>query len=63
MKKFFKKLVDEKGATAVEYALMVTLIALAIITAVSLVGTNLAGVFDTVASTLTSAPISAPTGS
>ncbi len=57
MKKFFKKLVDEKGATAVEYALMVTLIALAIITAVSLVGTNLAGVFGSVSTALTSAPV------
>lgn len=32
---------SERGATAVEYALMVMLIALVIITAVSAVGTNL----------------------
>ena len=38
----------EDGATAVEYGLMVALIAIVIITAVALVGTNLKAVFETV---------------
>ena len=40
---------SEKGATAVEYGLMVALIALVIIGAVTLVGTNLSGLFASVA--------------
>ncbi|MFO7690444.1 MAG: Flp family type IVb pilin [Cryobacterium sp.] len=40
---------DEEGATAVEYGLMVSLIAVAIIVAVALLGDNLAGMFDGVA--------------
>ncbi|MFB0834006.1 Flp family type IVb pilin [Arthrobacter halodurans] len=32
---------DEKGATAVEYGIMVALIAVVVITAVTLIGTNL----------------------
>jgi pilus assembly protein Flp/PilA len=40
---------DERGATAVEYGLMVALIAAVIITAVTLLGTNLAALFNTVA--------------
>ncbi|HYN67107.1 MAG TPA: Flp family type IVb pilin [Ornithinibacter sp.] len=39
------QLVNERGATAVEYALMVTLIALVIISAVVLLGANLSGIF------------------
>jgi pilus assembly protein Flp/PilA len=42
----------EEGATAVEYGLMVALIAIVIIVAVALIGTNLNGVFQTVADTL-----------
>lgn len=38
----------ERGATAVEYGLMVALIAAVIITAVALVGTNLDLLFDAV---------------
>ena len=37
---------DEKGATAVEYGLIVGLIAVVIIAAVTLLGTNLDGLFD-----------------
>jgi pilus assembly protein Flp/PilA len=48
-KKFFR---DEEGATAVEYGLMVALIAIVIIAAVSLLGTNLSDVFQTVADTV-----------
>ena len=47
---------EEDGATAVEYGLMVALIAVVIIGAVTLIGTRLNGVFGTVAASL-------PTGS
>ncbi len=40
---------DKKGATAVEYGLMVALIAVAIIAAVLLLGGNLATLFNLVA--------------
>jgi pilus assembly protein Flp/PilA len=39
----------DRGATAVEYGLMVSLIAVAIITAVALIGTNLSTMFNAVA--------------
>ncbi len=55
----FAKMIDkslgvtsEKGVTAIEYGLLAALIALAIITAVALVGTNLNGVFGRIASTV-----------
>jgi pilus assembly protein Flp/PilA len=40
---------DESGATAIEYGLIVALIAVVIITAVTTVGTNLSSQFNTVA--------------
>lgn len=40
---------DESGAAAVEYGLLVALIAVAIIVAVGLLGTNLAAIFDFIA--------------
>jgi pilus assembly protein Flp/PilA len=40
---------DERGATAVEYGLMVALIAVAIIVAVTLLGTNLSAKFTQIA--------------
>jgi pilus assembly protein Flp/PilA len=40
---------DQDGATAIEYGLIAGLIAVAIIAAVTLVGTNLSGLFNTVA--------------
>ena len=43
---------DEKGATAVEYGLMVSLIAIVIIAAVTLIGTNLNTIFRAVAAAL-----------
>jgi pilus assembly protein Flp/PilA len=46
---------EERGATAVEYALMVALIAVVIIAAVSLLGTNASSKFQTVADTVGSA--------
>ena len=39
----------QRGATAVEYGLMVALIAVVIIVAVTLLGTNLSSLFNTVA--------------
>ncbi|MFD1331385.1 Flp family type IVb pilin [Methylopila musalis] len=50
LKRFAK---DESGATAIEYGLIAVGIAIAIITTVQLVGTNLTSAFDKVASNLT----------
>ena len=43
------RLRSEKGATAVEYGIMVALIAVAIIVAVTLLGSNLTSMFNNVA--------------
>ena len=43
---------DESGVTAIEYGLIAALIAVVIIAAVSVVGTNLSKTFATVASSL-----------
>ena len=43
---------DEKGATAVEYGLMVALIAVAIIGTVTALGTGLNGLFTTITGSL-----------
>ena len=47
---------DEEGATAVEYGLMVSLIAVAIIAAVALIGTNLDAMFDVVGGKIDTTP-------
>ena len=47
------RLREEKGATAVEYGLMVALIAVAIILGVSLLGTNLQNMFNGIAGKVT----------
>ena len=52
IKRFLK---DEKGVTAIEYALIAALIAVAAITAITAVGVNLQTVFNGVASNLSSA--------
>jgi pilus assembly protein Flp/PilA len=53
MRKTIAKLFfDESGATAIEYGLIAALIAVAIITAVGTVGSNLTSTFSTVASNL-----------
>ena len=50
VREFGRKMVRrEEGATAVEYGLLVALIAVVIIVAVALLGTNLRGKFSTVA--------------
>lgn len=54
---------EEKGATAVEYGIMVALIAVVIIVAVSTLGGTLDGMFDSVDSKINNptAPAPAPT--
>ncbi|WP_241978460.1 Flp family type IVb pilin [Cryobacterium sp. Hz9] len=47
---------EEEGATAVEYGLMVSLIAVAIIVTVTLIGTNLNTMFAGVAGRIRVAP-------
>jgi len=44
---------DESGATAIEYGLIVTLIAVAIIVGATAVGTNLNTLFNTIAGKFT----------
>jgi len=51
-----KFLKDESGATAIEYGLIAALIAVAIIVAVTLVGTNLQLTFNMIAGHLGSSP-------
>lgn len=43
---------DEEGVTAIEYGLLAAVIALVILAAIQLVGTNLDAVFDRVAAAL-----------
>ena len=43
---------DERGATAVEYGLMVALIAVVILGAVQALGTNLRDMFNNIATTI-----------
>ncbi|PCJ44616.1 MAG: Flp family type IVb pilin [Alphaproteobacteria bacterium] len=53
MRKFFKILrKSEKGATAIEYGLIAALIAVAVIGAMTTVGTNLKSTFDTIGTQL-----------
>ena len=51
---FAARIGNDKGATAVEYGIMIALIAAAIMVAVAAVGDSLYDVFDCVASSLTS---------
>ena len=43
---------DDTGVTAIEYGLIASLIAVVIITAVTLIGTNLTAKFNTIATAL-----------
>ena len=52
MRTLMKLVKDESGVTAIEYALIAALIAIAAIAAFSLVGTNLSNTFSKVASCL-----------
>lgn len=49
---FHRFLIDDRGATAIEYGLIAALIALAIIATVTTLGTNLTGTFNSVATNL-----------
>jgi pilus assembly protein Flp/PilA len=56
MKNLFVRFVDDKsGATAIEYGLIAALVSVAIITAVTTMGTNLTATFDAIAVALGSA--------
>lgn len=50
---------DEEGVTAIEYGLIASLIAVAIIIAAGLVGTNLSNLFNDIAGCLTTPPTGA----
>ena len=53
MVQMFKRIAaDESGATAIEYGLIASLIAVAIITAVSTLGTNIGNTYNFVASSM-----------
>lgn len=53
MKTFYMRfLANKSGATAIEYGLIAAGIAVVILTAVGSVGTNLSGVFSSVAASL-----------
>ncbi|TLM85468.1 Flp family type IVb pilin [Pseudarthrobacter sp. NamE2] len=52
---------DEKGATAVEYGIMVALIAVVIIVAVSTLGGTLNGMFETVSTDIKTPPTAVAT--
>jgi pilus assembly protein Flp/PilA len=53
LRTFFSNLInDQSGVTAIEYALIAALIAVAAISAFSLVGSNLSSTFSAVASQL-----------
>ena len=47
-----KYIADESGATAIEYALIVSLIAVAIIASITVIGTQLQNTFNEVSSNL-----------
>jgi pilus assembly protein Flp/PilA len=55
MRLLSKLLRDENGATAIEYGLIAALISVVIIAAVTLVGTQLSAVFNSIASALATA--------
>jgi pilus assembly protein Flp/PilA len=54
-KQVYRLLKDEAGVTAIEYGLIAALIAIVIIAAVTLVGTSLQNIFNTVGTTLNAA--------
>ena len=50
MKSLFSRFIkNESGATAIDYGLIASLIAMAVITAVTAIGTNLKGNFNNIA--------------
>ncbi|KZK83319.1 Flp family type IVb pilin [Pseudovibrio ascidiaceicola] len=57
---FAKFLKDESGATAIEYGILAAFIAVAIITAVTLLGDDLTAVFQNISTQLQGAKTAAP---
>jgi pilus assembly protein Flp/PilA len=57
LKRFLK---DESGATAIEYGLIAALVSVAIIAAVTALGTNLSAVFTDISDELAGATVTAP---
>ncbi|MFZ3324953.1 MAG: Flp family type IVb pilin [Methylocella sp.] len=56
MRNLFRRFIDnQSGVTAIEYGLIASLIAVVIITAVKLVGTDLTNTFTAIAANLTAA--------
>ena len=56
MKKNSKSLaLDDSGATAIEYALIATLVAVVLITSLNLLSTDLSRMFNNIANTVTAA--------
>ena len=55
MRTFARFVKDESGATAIEYGLIAAGIAVAILTAVNAVGTDLTGLFTRISAKLTAA--------
>lgn len=51
-RRFVAAIDEERGATATEYALLLSFIALVIIIAVTLLGTNISGLFNNAASSI-----------
>jgi pilus assembly protein Flp/PilA len=49
---------DDRGATAVEYGLLIALIAVVVAVGAAVLGTNLSSVFNTVATKVTATPTS-----
>ena len=52
MERLIKFLKDEEGVTAIEYGLIAALVAVAIIAAVTTLGTSLSGIFGRVSTSL-----------
>jgi pilus assembly protein Flp/PilA len=52
MRSIFSFLRDDSGVTAIEYGLIASLIAVVIIGAVTLAGTNLSATFNTIAASI-----------
>ncbi len=53
MKRLFRALIDEQGATAVEYAILLGLIVLVLLSSVALVGERSNGMWTIIQSSLT----------
>jgi len=55
MKVFARFVKDESGATAIEYGLIAALIAVGIITAATLLGNTISGLFNSISNTMSAA--------